>query len=88
MDFMHGKGICHRDMKPDNVLVDEKYNIRIADFGFAKDVPHDKFMETRVGTLNYMSPEILMGQKYDGVQADLFAIGVILFVMYGGSFPF
>lgn len=63
MEYCHKAGIAHRDLKPDNMLIDENGNIKIMDFGFSGPVMgHDGsngFLDTYCGTLNYMAPEIL-----------------------------
>ena len=83
---IHESGICHRDLKMNNILVDEFFNPKICDFGFAtetqgKDGP--KLLTEYLGTPNYAAPEMYEAKPYDGVKADIFSLGVILlnFVM-------
>lgn len=65
--FCHEKGIIHRDLKPENLLLDSEYVLKIADFGFAAPVvgkDGSGFLHTKLGTLNYMAPEIHLKQPY------------------------
>jgi serine/threonine protein kinase len=97
LDYVHKSGVTHRDLKPENLLLDSNYNIKIADFGFAtpskgtfiaEDGSITGLCRTMLGTSSYMAPEIHLGQPYQGFQVDLFAAGVILFVMRAGHPPF
>jgi serine/threonine protein kinase len=72
----HQAGICHRDLKMQNILVDENYNPKICDFGFAT-FNKGNLIES-LGTLNYAAPEILLHRPYDGFKADIFSLGVVL----------
>lgn len=88
---MHGQGIAHRDLKLENVLLDDNYNIKLADFGFACPIQGENGsgLSTRfVGTLQYMAPELMAGRPYQPQVVDWFALGVMLFMMYSGSAPF
>ena len=89
--YMHKSGISHRDMKPENVMLDHEYNVKIVDFGFAAPLEGrdgSGFNRTFKGTLAYMAPEIIERRPYQGESVDLFALGCILFVMRSGSMPF
>ena len=72
----HKAGICHRDLKMQNILLDEKYNPKLCDFGFATF--NTGKLSDYLGTLNYAAPEILSSTPYDGIKADIFSLGVIL----------
>ena len=72
----HNMGLCHRDLKMQNILVDENFNPKIIDFGFATN--NDGHLEEYLGTENYAAPEIFLNQPYDGFKADIFSLGVVL----------
>ena len=85
--FAHSKNICHRDMKPENIMFDPQSGaVKIIDFGFAC-ISKDK-LRVFCGTPSYMSPEIVSKKEYWGPAADIWACGVILFVMLTGNLPF
>jgi len=87
IEYMHSNRVCHRDLKLENILLDDQLNIKIADFGFASYKNIDCLKSYR-GTMTYMAPEIKEGKHYKGSQADLFSFGVILFILIQGIFPF
>lgn len=91
MHYMHINGVTHRDLKPENIMLDGKYNIRFADFGFAAPMQGrdgSGFLKTNLGTTAYMAPELIMKKSYQGNAVDLFALGIILFILYTGHPPF
>lgn len=70
-------------MKPENVLFDEHFNIKIADFGFAAPIDGKDgsgYLKTKLGTESYMAPEINMKKPYTGASVDLFASAIVLFI--------
>ena len=85
LEHLHSKGIGHRDIKLENLLIDSQYNLKIADFGFSTRQARN---ESFKGTQNYMSPEIFSGGEYNSQSADLFASGIILFWMIAQHPPF
>jgi len=91
LGYCHLNGVTHRDLKPENLLIGSDYTLKIADFGFAAPAQGKDgsgMLNTKVGTPNYMAPEIHLDQPYDGKDVDLFASAIILFIMVVGSPPF
>jgi serine/threonine protein kinase len=89
--YLHSSGVAHRDLKPENIMLDDQYNIRFADFGFATNTTGrdgSGINKTILGTTAYMAPELLLRQPYKAQEVDLFAIGIILFILYTGHPPF
>ena len=85
--YIHTRRIVHRDLKLENILVDDNLNLKLADFGFACYKNIDALQSYR-GTMTYMAPEIKEGKQYKGTNVDMFSIGVILFIIVQGIFPF
>jgi serine/threonine protein kinase len=85
----HAKGIVHRDVKAENIMVNTKNQIKVMDFGLAKLKGSLKLTRasSTVGTLAYMAPEQIQGQDVDQ-RSDIFSFGVVLFEMLTGKLPF
>lgn len=66
VNYIHDKGIVHRDLKLENVLLDERCRVKLGDFGFTREFDKGAYMETFCGTTGYASPEMLEGKKYLG----------------------
>ena len=90
LDAAHAEGVVHRDLKPQNVLLDEQLNVFVTDFGLAKSLGADTRMTMSgqtLGTPRYMAPEQVEGRNVDH-RADLYALGLILYEMVTGEVPF
>jgi cGMP-dependent protein kinase len=85
IDYLNSKSICHRDIKPDNIMIDEKGYLKLIDFGTATAIKD--FTHTIIGTPHYMAPEVLLGKGY-GYSCDYWSIGIIAYEIYYGKFPY
>lgn len=86
--YIHSVGIVHRDLKLENILLDEDCNVKLSDFGFTREFEARQFMHTRCGTTAYAAPEMLAGYRYLGQEVDIWSLGVILYVLLCGYLPF
>ena len=88
VEYLHNLGICHRDLKPENLLMDDFNNIKIVDFGLSNTFKDGVALTTACGSPCYAAPEMVAGQKYNGVKADMWSVGVIIYAMVCGFLPF
>jgi serine/threonine protein kinase len=90
IDYAHEQGVLHRDLKPANVLVTTDDNLLLTDFALSKVMSEESLAQVRkfrVGMLDYMAPELIMGKEVDE-GADLYSLGTILYRMITGTVPF
>ena len=94
LNYLHTEvHMAHRDIKLDNILLNEENVAKLTDFGFAKESYNEEtkeviLSETFCGTEPYYSPQIVQKKKYDPFMADCWAMGVVLFAMINNKFPF
>ncbi|KAF9916643.1 NUAK SNF1-like kinase 1 [Linnemannia zychae] len=95
VDYLHQLNIVHRDLKLENVLLEPRPGnplrprVKLTDFGLAKVIDADSpLLTTRCGSEDYAAPEIILGQPYDGREADIWSLGVVLYALLVGFLPF
>ncbi|KAI3695683.1 hypothetical protein L1987_78682 [Smallanthus sonchifolius] len=90
LNFCHQNGVAHRDLKPQNLLLDENGNLKISDFGLSAlpESQKDGLLHTACGTPAYTAPEIVRRKGYDGSKADAWSCGIMLFMFLAGYLPF
>ena len=80
--------VVHRDIKPENLLLDNKNNIKIVDFGLSNSYPKNELLTTACGSPCYAAPEMINGERYYGLKADIWSSGIVLYAMLCGYLPF
>ncbi|GFY95732.1 serine/threonine protein kinase 2 [Actinidia rufa] len=87
VSHLHANGIMHRDLKPENILLDADGHAMLTDFGLAKQFDENTRSNSMCGTIEYMSPEIVLGKGHDKA-ADWWSVGILLFEMLTSKPPF
>ena len=88
LKYIHSQNIVHRDIKPDNILLDLDNTIKLCDFGVSKIIPKGQLTDDSCGTPAFIAPEILLEKPYNPYLTDIWSCGVVLYVMITGFFPF
>uniref|UniRef100_G1LU79 non-specific serine/threonine protein kinase n=1 Tax=Ailuropoda melanoleuca TaxID=9646 RepID=G1LU79_AILME len=88
--YVHSQGYAHRDLKPENLLFDEYHKVKLIDFGLCAKPKGNKDyqLQTCCGSLAYAAPELIQGKSYLGSEADVWSMGILLYVLMCGFLPF
>jgi serine/threonine protein kinase len=86
VEYLHSHFIAHSDIKLQNVVFSEEGEAKLIDFGFSRFSLN--YVSGMRGSHGYCAPEILSGEKYDAIKADMWSIGVLVYVLFSGEFPF
>ncbi|KAF8794628.1 testis-specific serine/threonine-protein kinase 1-like [Argiope bruennichi] len=92
MKYLHGLNIAHRDLKCENIMIDDNFKIKIIDFGFCRSTVDSsgrrRLSETFCGSTAYAAPEVLQGLPYNPMMYDVWSLGCVLYIMTTGMMPY
>lgn len=88
LNYCHHQGVVHRDLKPDNIMIDNTGRIKVIDFGLSAQVKPGQRLSYHCGTFPFAAPELLLGRLYEGPKIDVWTLGVVLYLMVTGRIPF
>lgn len=87
LSHIHSLGIAHRDLKLENILVGDRGVVKLADFGFCRELTQGELMRTQCGSPLFAAPEIVCNKEYDGRKADMWSLGVCIYTLVLGCLP-
>jgi serine/threonine-protein kinase SRK2 len=87
LQHCHNLGVCHRDLKLENIIVNDNC-VKICDFGFSSSVYYEQDPARTLGSLGYFARETILKKAHDGKKVDIWSVGVILFILVCGYYPF
>jgi 5'-AMP-activated protein kinase catalytic alpha subunit len=88
IEYLNSLGYAHRDIKPNNLLLDEDLRIKIIDFGLGNIYDQSQLLKTPCGSPCYAAPEVIAGEPYEPLKVDIWSAGITLFAMVCGYLPF
>jgi len=88
VQYMHSRGVVHRDLKLENIMLDKNKNVVIIDMGLSNEMRKDQYLSTFCGSSSYAAPEMFLCRRYKGPEVDVWSLGVILYCMVLGYLPF
>lgn len=88
LSYCHSKNVAHRDIKPDNIFLNEYDQVKLADFGLAKKFEIDSKSNEKCGSLMYLPPEMFLHRSICPFKADIWSLGITFFFMATGKFPY
>ena len=86
--YLHSIKVIHRDIKLDNILLDSEKGVKICDFGVSKIIKKGQVIKEQCGTPDYLAPEIIIDEGYEGFFVDVWSLGVIFYELISGKVPF
>ncbi|OMJ74005.1 hypothetical protein SteCoe_27187 [Stentor coeruleus] len=88
LEYIHTQGYSHRDIKLENLMLDQENKVKIGDFGLSNVLKQGDFLKTQCGSPNYAAPEVISGEKYCGSEVDVWSLGVVLYALVARELPF
>nr|XP_045619156.1 PAS domain-containing serine/threonine-protein kinase-like isoform X2 [Procambarus clarkii]XP_045619157.1 PAS domain-containing serine/threonine-protein kinase-like isoform X2 [Procambarus clarkii]XP_045619158.1 PAS domain-containing serine/threonine-protein kinase-like isoform X2 [Procambarus clarkii] len=88
LTYLHSLSIIHRDVKDENVILNNKFHVKLIDFGSSAFTKPGKLFSQFAGTVEYCSPEVLKGNRYSGYELEVWSLGVTLYTLMYGENPF
>lgn len=87
VEYLQNLSIMHGDIKPENILVNTDFQIKLCDFGASQFILKNEYLDIFSGSEKFAPPEILKGIPYNGFKVDIWSVGIILYILYFGNFP-